>query len=180
MTLKSESETDTTDNGTPTGKVDETGSTDTGKEPEKGTEAGTPDESTEEGRLKFLRSKLDEATAKVKAFETADEERKRADMSEGEKLKADLEALRSENAELRRKAIAAEFGLDEDLAGRLRGDTPEELAEDAKALAEKLGSTKKPAAPPAKDVGLGAPSKGDEMPSDPVAAYRKAMAAHSI
>ncbi len=57
---------------------------------------------------------------------------KRADSAEGELMRL-------------RAALAA--GLDVELADRLRGSTAEELAEDAKALADRFGS-KAPDAPP--------------------------------
>lgn len=172
MTVQTTTGTVATDNGSPPETETGTDSTNTGTDSEKETGAATDGESTEEGRLKFLRSKLDEATKKLKAFEVADEERRRADMSESEKLKADLEAARAENAELRRKTIAAENGLDDELAARLRGDTPEELAEDAKRLAALIGK-RKPTAPPAKDVGLGGTVGDGDVPTDPIALHRK-------
>ena len=74
----------------------------------------------------------------------------RAQMTEQEKTAADLKtaqdrvaALEAQIAEQQRQAAVAEalktVGLPADLAGRLQGSTPEELAADAKALAAALG-----------------------------------------
>ena len=74
----------------------------------------------------------------------------RAQMTEQEKTAADLKtaqdrvaALEAQIAEQQRQAAVAEalktVGLPADLAGRLQGSTPEELAADARALAAALG-----------------------------------------
>ena len=74
----------------------------------------------------------------------------RAQMTEQEKTAADLKtaqdrvaALEAQIAEQQRQAAVAEAlktaGLPADLAGRLQGSTPEELAADARALAAALG-----------------------------------------
>ena len=74
----------------------------------------------------------------------------RAQMTEQEKTAADLKtaqdrvaALEAQIAEQQHQAAVAEAlktaGLPADLAGRLQGSTPEELAADAKALAAALG-----------------------------------------
>lgn len=74
----------------------------------------------------------------------------RAQMTEQEKTAADLKtaqdrvaALEAQIAEQQRQVAVAEAlktaGLPADLAGRLQGSTPEELATDAKALAAALG-----------------------------------------
>lgn len=74
----------------------------------------------------------------------------RAQMTEQEKTAADLKtaqdrvaALEAQIAEQQRQSAVAEAlktaGLPADLAGRLQGSTPEELAADAKALAAALG-----------------------------------------
>lgn len=74
----------------------------------------------------------------------------RAQMTEQEKTAADLKtaqdrvaALEAQIAEQQRQAAVAEAlktaGLSADLAGRIQGSTPEELAADARALATALG-----------------------------------------
>ena len=90
---------------------------------------------------------LDKENAALKARLA---EFERAQMTEQEKTAADLKtaqdrvaALEAQIAEQQRQAAVAEalktVGLPADLAGRLQGSTPEELAADAKALAAALG-----------------------------------------
>ena len=93
------------------------------------------------------RQTLDKENAALKARLA---EFERAQMTEQEKTAADLKtaqdrvaALEAQIAEQQRQAAVAEAlktaGLSADLAGRLQGSTPEELAADAKALAAALG-----------------------------------------
>lgn len=90
---------------------------------------------------------LDKENAALKARLA---EFERAQMTEQEKTAADLKtaqdrvaALEAQIAEQQRQAAVAEAlkttGLSADLAGRIQGSTPEELAADAKALATALG-----------------------------------------
>ena len=84
------------------------------------------------------------------ALKTRLAEFERAQMTEQEKTAADLKTaqdrvavLEAQIAEQQRQAVVAAAlktaGLPADLAGRLQGSTPEELAADAKALAAALG-----------------------------------------
>ena len=93
------------------------------------------------------RQTLDKENAALKARLA---EFERAQMTEQEKTAADLKtardrvaALEAQIAEHQRQAAVAEAlktaGLSADLAGRLQGSTPEELAADAQALAAALG-----------------------------------------
>ena len=93
------------------------------------------------------RQTLDKENAALKARLA---EFERAQMTEQEKTAADLKtaqdrvaALEAQIAEQHRQAAVAKAlktaGLSADLAGRLQGSTPEELAADAKALAAALG-----------------------------------------
>ena len=93
------------------------------------------------------RQTLDKENAALKARLA---EFERAQMTEQEKIAADLKtaqdrvaALEAQIAEQHRQAAVAKalktVGLPADLAGRLQGSTPEELAADAKALAAALG-----------------------------------------
>lgn len=173
MTVKSETETVETDNGTPPETGDPAGTGDNDTPPETGDDDDTPPAPTEEeGRLKFLRGKLDEATAELVKLRKAEEERARAEMSETERARADAEKAAAENLTLRRELVALRHGLDPEIAERLRGDTAEELEADAKALAEKFGSKAKKPAPPASSAGVGI-AGGDETPLDPLEAHRK-------
>lgn len=93
------------------------------------------------------RQTLDKENAALKARLA---EFERAQMTEQEKTAADLKtaqdrvaALEAQIAEQQHQAAVAEAlktaGLPADLAGRLQGSTPEELAADAKTLAAALG-----------------------------------------
>lgn len=96
------------------------------------------------------RDKRQELEARLKELTDAEEERKRAEMSELEKAQADLEKERTEreaaqselnkqNQERLRTSIASEMKLPAAMAGRISGGTEEEMRADAKALAEALG-----------------------------------------
>ncbi|ALA66922.1 capsid assembly scaffolding protein Gp46 family protein [Corynebacterium lactis] len=102
------------------------------------------------------RDKRQELEARLAEFEQAEEERKRSEMTEIERLQADLEAARKAEEDARaeiakrdldaeRARIAAEFKIPAAMAGRIAGATPEEMREDAKALAEAIGPYTGPA-----------------------------------
>ena len=79
---------------------------------------------------------------KLEAYEKAEAERKQAEMSETDKLKAQLEELtakatRLELETLQRKA-ADEVGLPQAFADRVRGESLEDMVADAKALLEAM------------------------------------------
>ena len=84
--------------------------------------------------------------------------------------------LREENLQLARKLAATEAKLPNYLADRLKGATPEELAADAKAIAEAMGIGKdeeqkqdEPPAPPSRSGGgLDGDAEGSKrLPDDP-------------
>ena len=86
---------------------------------------------------------------KLDAFEKADKERELEDLSEIDKLKAELDekstALLETQTSLKEKTlneqkmkVAADAELPPILALRIRGETPEEMEEDARALKEGL------------------------------------------
>ena len=159
MTTQSTAETATTDNGTEPETGENAGTDTNGKPAETEGDTGTGSEPTEEdGRLKHLRGKLDETTAKLRKMEEAEAERARAEMSEMDRLKADLEIRDAELTELKvsalRSRIATEHGLPAELAERLKGTTAEELTEDAARLAELVPAKRNPP-PPAGDAGIG-------------------------
>jgi hypothetical protein len=97
--------------------------------------------------IKKLRANEKRAAKKLAALEKAEEERKRAEMSEMDRLKADLETSQSalRNLELleMKRAAAAKFELPPKLAARLTGETPEEIEKDAEELAATLPKAKK-------------------------------------
>ncbi len=107
-----------------------------------------------EKQQRTLTNKTEENTRihkKLDGFEKAEDERKKAAMTETEKLKADLEAankkLAEHNRTEQRRTIAAKVGLPLAFASRLQGETPEELEADAKSLLEAL-----PKPPPEKKL----------------------------
>lgn len=97
-------------------------------------------------------------TAERDALAAQVEEFKRAQMTESEKVTADRDAAvkRAEDAEAKIAALnreklvaaaAASANLPASMADRLRGETPEELAADAKALAASIGYDRGPVDP---------------------------------
>ncbi len=101
---------------------------------------------------------LSTVTAERDALAAQVEEFKRAQMTESEKVTADRDAAvkRAEDAEAKIAALnreklvaaaAASANLPASMADRLRGETPEELAADAKALAETIGYDRGPVDP---------------------------------
>lgn len=175
MTTKPTTETDAADNVDETETDSKTETTETTEETETDSKDGEED-SNVTPREKELRKLLRENEKELKRLRKAEEEARRAEMTETEKLREELEASKSELVGLRRKSIATEHGLPADLAERLRGVTEEELVEDAKRLAALV----KPPKPTSKDVGIGAPGADESLPSDPVAAHRRAMASRSF
>lgn len=116
------------------------------------TDNGADADSLGEGGLKALKAErearaaaekqLREAQARVEAFE--DEKRSEAERAqhELEKLRGEAEALKAEKLRLERDAlaseVAAEVGLPAGLVSRLRGESRDELVEDARSLAAEV------------------------------------------
>jgi len=112
-----------------------------------------PDEKFDEARAMELIQKLrgeikglKKSEAELERLREAEEERKQAEMSETERLKAENDRLQSE---LKAKTVrtmqieaAAKAGIPAALSDRLKGETPEEMEEDAKAILELLPKTK--------------------------------------
>ena len=75
---------------------------------------------------------------KLEAFEKAEDERKKAEMSEIDRLKLEGEELSAENQKLKysgqQTTIAMEVGLPPAFADRIKGGTSEEMKADAEAL----------------------------------------------
>ena len=75
---------------------------------------------------------------KLEAFEAAEDERKKAEMSEIDRLKLEGEELAAENTKLKfegqQTAIATELGLPAEFADRIKKGTPEEMKADAEAM----------------------------------------------
>lgn len=76
------------------------------------------------------------------ALKEAEQKRKESEMSEIDKANLRAETAEKELKELKaqkvRREIAEKVGLPVEFADRLRGETPEELEEDAKAFSEKM------------------------------------------
>lgn len=170
MTTEAVTEMETADNVEETETVSETETTETTED----SETEKPDD--EEGsnvtpREKELRRLLRKNEKELERFRKAEEEARTQSLSESEKLQEENSKLQESYSSLLRRTIAAEYGLDADLAERLRGVTEEELQEDAARLAELV----KPAKPKPTDVGLGTPGDQDETPVDPRELHRKWM-----
>lgn len=110
--------------------------------------------------LKAANREAAERRKRLEAFEQAEAARKQAEMTESEKLKADLEAARKALAAHARteqaRLVAQKVGLPDALAARLQGETPEEMEADAKALLEALPKAK----PTAPNTGATNPGSG--------------------
>ena len=134
----------------------------------------------EAGRTKFYQKLAREQEAELKQLRKDKEDRERAEMSEAEKLKADNAVLAAKLEQIEsdalRNRVATEAGLSPELAARLQGDTEEDLAADAKRLAEMVGATKRAATPPVGDAGIG--GKSTEPSTDALETHRRFTAGH--
>ena len=127
-----------------------------GGDPAPAPDGAKPDEPLGEGgkaALEAERRARTEAERARRAAETELQKLKDKDLSESERkdreAKDALSRAERAEADLARIRAALAEGLDPDLADRLRGTTPEELAEDAKVLKAKFGAA---ATPPAGDA----------------------------
>jgi hypothetical protein len=130
-------------------------------------ESTTPGEDLGEGgkrALEAMRLELKRANARADALESEKREREDAERSDLERVTHERDDLQKRVATLehegRARSAAAEAGIP-DLWDRLRGDSADELAEDAKAMAERFGQRQT-----ARDLGAGAressaPAKGN-------------------
>jgi hypothetical protein len=91
-------------------------------------------------KLREENKALSKDAKRAKELEDAEAKRKEAEMSELEKAQkktAELEAeLKASKLAILRRDVAEKAGLPAALVDRLRGETPEELEEDAKTLLE--------------------------------------------
>lgn len=133
--------------------------------PTDGTPGATSEDKNPDGRgskrevladLAQERDKRQKLEAQLKELQDAEEQRKREKMTELERLQADLEAARQAEEVARaeiaqrdlneaRTQIAQELHIPAAMAGRIVGETPEEMRKDAQALAEALGPYTGPA-----------------------------------
>lgn len=107
---------------------------------------------------KQARQELEAAQAKLKEYEDRD----KTEAEKAEEARKALEA-RAEKAEaaLLRERVARKHNLPPEIAERLRGDTEEELEEDAKSLSELVKAA------PSVDTDAGKGKPASEAPSDP-------------
>ena len=127
-----------------------------------------PEEFDKARAMDLIRKQRDElkqakkAAAELEHYKKLEEERKQAEMTESERLKAELGKLQSEltakTVRTMQIEVAAKLGLPAALSDRLKGETLEEMEEDAKAILEVMPKQK--AAP-----NLGATNPGEKAGS---------------
>ncbi|MFE0104141.1 hypothetical protein [Streptomyces sp. NPDC059009] len=147
---------------------EQSGETPTGQKPDEqtptpdagaGGSSGTPEDELPD----WARKELAKVRGEAAGYRTRlrDAETKLSEAKSPEEFEAALTEVKAKNAELEHSlvvaSVARRFDLPEELAGRLRGTTPEELEADAKSLQSLLA----PKAPPALGGGLD-PSEGDD------------------
>ena len=110
------------------------------------------------------------AAAELERYRKMEEERKQAEMSETERLQAELDKARGElkakTVRTMQIEVAAKVGIPAALSDRLKGETPEEMEEDAKAILDMLPKQK--AAP-----NSGATNPGEKAGANETWAQRK-------
>jgi len=159
-------------------------------------EPGSPDEPKQfdESYVKQLRSEAakhrieaKEANVKVQAFEDAQksDDEKRVEALEAERKRAETAESRIQELEVKqlRSEVAAEKKLPPKLAGRLTGETREEIVADADALLEDLGTLPGETPPPG-DGGARTPVQPKDLEAQIREAeaegdYRKSMSLKS-
>ncbi|MFG2850864.1 hypothetical protein ACGFZ9_09360 [Streptomyces mirabilis] len=139
-----------------------------GQKPDDASGAGGQSNSPDDELPDWARKELAKVRNEAAGYRTRlrDAETKLSEAKSPEEFEAALAEVKTKNAELERSVlvttVARKFDLPEELAGRLRGATPEELEADAKALQVLLT----PAAPPSLGGGLD-PSDEDDGDMDP-------------
>ncbi|MDQ8045068.1 MAG: hypothetical protein AAGC46_14425 [Solirubrobacteraceae bacterium] len=121
------------------------------------TDTQPPAAETSDAEKTRLRRESASYRTKLRAAEAREQELLNAGKSDLERAQGENATLTTRVAELQREIdrrdAASAAGLDAEWAGRLSGTTPEELLEDAKALAAKVGEQKTKADPPSFDQG---------------------------
>jgi hypothetical protein len=151
-----------------------TGETPPGQKPDEeqkpDDKAGAGGQSSPEEELPdWARKELAKVRGEAAGYRTRlrDAETKLSEAKTPEEVEAALADVKTKNAELERSlvvaSVARKYDLPEELAGRLRGATPEELEADAKALQALVT----PAAPPALGGGLTPSDDEDDGEMDP-------------
>jgi DNA repair exonuclease SbcCD ATPase subunit len=118
------------------------------------------------------RKRAQEAEARLQSLEDKDKSDLDKVTAERDRLKAEVEPLRAESQRLR---VALDKKLPVELVDRLRGDTPEALAEDADKLLE-WAKPAEPTTPPPPDFDGGA-RPPVAVPLDEVAQHQALVAA---
>ena len=124
----------------------------------------------EAAKWKALARKREKVEERLAKFEAAEVVRANAELTELEVARNEAAAEREARLFLTRRVIASEHGLPAELAARLQGSTEEELADDARQLAELLPA-KTPATPSPAAAGIGTASGTPNM--DPSEAHRR-------
>ena len=111
-----------------------------------------PEKFDEARAMELIRKQREElkqakkAAAELERYRKMEEERKQAEMSETERLQAELDRAHSElkakTVRTMQIEVAAKVGIPAALSDRLKGETPEEMEEDAKAILEALPKQK--------------------------------------
>ena len=111
-----------------------------------------PEEFDKARAMELIRKQREElkqakkTAAELERYRKLEEERKQAEMTESERLKAELDRVQSEltakTVRTMQVEVAAKLGLPAALSDRLKGETLEEMEEDAKAILEVLPKQK--------------------------------------
>lgn len=131
-------------------------------------DAGKKALDAERKRANEAEKRLKEAADRIAEFEDAQRTEEEKRQHELETLRAQIEDERKQREAVERdllvKSVAAEYGLPDELAGRLAGEDREALAEDAKVL-QKLMAPSGPRKPaPVPEVGVAnAPKRSTEQ-----------------
>ncbi len=84
--------------------------------------------------------------AELERLRQLEEDRKKAEMTESDRLKAELEQLRAnlkqQSIQNQQRKVAAKVGLPDEFAELLKGETPEEMESHAKRLLEAMPKQK--------------------------------------
>lgn len=126
--------------------------------------------------LAEIRREAKRQKARADALEAEKREREQAEQTELERVASERDSLQREVARLefegRARTAAAAHGIP-DLWDRLRGESEEDLDEDAKAMAERFGTRP----PQPADLGAGprppAPASGDEAMNERIRRARR-------
>ncbi len=92
-------------------------------------------EESPELTLEEMKAELAKARREAAKYRTEKNSIEKEKLTELQQIQKEMSDLKAELFNAKRNAVAAKYGLPDALADRLKGETPEELEEDAKALA---------------------------------------------